>query len=130
MNATKVMAFVVIGVVGIVVLFWAVPIYHVWEQGQQGSAELRRAESNRKIAVQEAEAKHEAAKHLAQAEVERARGVAEANKIIGESLKGNEVYLHYLWIHALETTTGQVIYVPTEAGIPIMEAGKRPTSPK
>ena len=79
MNATKVMAFVVIGVVGIVVLFWAVPIYHVWEQGQQGSAELRRAESNRKIAVQEAEAKHEAAKHLAQAEVERARGVAEAN---------------------------------------------------
>ena len=56
--------------------------------------------------------------------VERAKGVAEANKIIGESLNGNEAYLHYLWLHGLETGNNDVIYVPTEANLPIMEAGR------
>lgn len=70
-------------------------------------------------------ASQEAAQHLAQAEIERAKGVAEANKIIGDSLKGNEAYLRYLWIHSLENTQNSVIYVPTEANLPILEAGKR-----
>ena len=41
-------------------------------------------------------------KALAQAEIERAKGVAEANRIIGDSLKGNESYLRYLWISGLK----------------------------
>lgn len=62
---------------------------------------------------------------LAEAEIERAKGVAEANRIIGESLKGNEAYLRYLWIQGLqEGSTPQVVYVPTEAGLPILEAGR------
>ena len=101
------------------------PQYKVWEQGLVGQAELRRAEQNRLIAVQEAHAKMESAKLLGDAEVARAKRVAEANRIIGDSLKGNEAYLRYLWIHNLETTKGQVIYVPTEGGLPILEAGKR-----
>lgn len=105
---------------------WILPQYNVWQQGLAGEAELRRAEQNRKIAVMEAEAKKESAKWLAEAEVERARGVAEANKIIGESLKGNETYLRYLWVQGLQTNQMQVVYVPTEAGLPILEAGKRP----
>lgn len=101
------------------------PIYGVWQQEQQGKASLARATQDRQIAVQEAQAKMESAKLLAQAEVERARGVAEANKIIGESLKDNEGYLRYLWINGLQTNQMQVIYVPTEAGLPILEAGQR-----
>lgn len=104
---------------------WAYPIYNVWAQGLAGEAELRRAEQNRKIAVQEAEARKDSAALLAQAEVARAKGVAEANEIIGESLKGNEAYLRYLWIDGLQTNQMQVIYVPTEAGLPILEAGAR-----
>lgn len=101
------------------------PKYNVWEKGLAGEAELRRATQNRQIAVEEAKAKLEAAKSLSDAEVERARGVAEANKIIGESLKGNEAYLRYLWINGLqEGATPQVIYVPTEGGLPVMEAGR------
>ena len=101
------------------------PQYNVWQQEQAGKAELARASSNRKIAIQEAEAKMESAKLLALVEVERAKGVAEANKIIGESLKGNDSYLRYLWIQGLQDKDNNTIYVPTEAGLPILEAGKR-----
>lgn len=59
---------------------------------------------------------------LAQAEVERAKGVAKANKIIGDSLKDNEAYLRYLFVNNLADTKDQVIYIPTEAGLPILEA--------
>ena len=106
----------------IVALAYGVPKYRVWQRALSGEAQLREAEWNRKIAVQEAEAKMEAAKMLAAAEVERAKGVAEANKIIGESLEGNEAYLRYLWISGLEGNEADVIYVPTEANLPILEA--------
>lgn len=107
------------------VILFGVPKYRVWQQGLEGQAELARAEQNRKIAVQEAEAKKDSAKALAEAEIIRAKGVAEANKIIGESLKDNEGYLRYLWIQTLNENDQNVIYVPTEAGLPILEAGKR-----
>ncbi len=110
----------------VVILLWmfGYPRYRVWQQGLEGEAELKRAEQNRKIAVQEAEAKKEAAKSLADAEVIRAEGVAKANAIIGNSLKGNEDYLRYLWIDNLEKNQNSVIYVPTEAGLPILESGR------
>jgi hypothetical protein len=57
---------------------------------------------------------------LADAEVIRAEGVAKANKIIGDSL--TEGYLRYLWIQGLQTNQMQVVYVPTEANLPIMES--------
>lgn len=104
---------------------WGCPQYNVWQQGLEGKSELARAEYNRKIKVQEAEAALEASKHLANAEIERAKGVAEANRIIGDSLKGNEAYLKYLWIHNLESGNNSTIYVPTEAGLPVLEAGGR-----
>lgn len=93
---------------------------------KNGEAQLLQAESSKKIAIEEAKAKLESAKLLSQAEVERARGVAEANAIIGNSLKGNEAYLRYLYISNLEKAeaNGSVntIYIPTEAGLPILEA--------
>lgn len=107
---------------------WGCPQYGVWHQGLEGQAELARAQQNRQIAVNEAHAKREAATELAAAEVERAKGVAEANKIISDSLKGNEAYLRYLWITevaAVGKDGKTVVYVPTEANMPILEAGKR-----
>lgn len=101
------------------------PPYAVWEQRKVGEGELARAESNRKTKILEALAEYEASKSKAAAEIERAKGVAEANKIIGDSLKGNEGYLRYLWITGLDSASKEVIYVPTEANIPILEAGKR-----
>lgn len=101
---------------------WGCPNYRVYQQNLEGEAELARATQNRQVAIQEAQAKKEAAKDLAEAEVIRARGVAQANEIIGNSLKNNESYLHYLFINNLEHTQNQVIYLPTEAGLPILEA--------
>lgn len=101
------------------------PKYNVWERGLKGEAELRQAEWNRQISIREAEAKKESAKALAEAEVERAKGVAEANKIIGESLKDNESYLRYLWIQGLQDGSSEVIYIPTEANLPILEAMRK-----
>lgn len=101
------------------------PPYTVYVQRLEGEAELAKQTYAKQVAIQSASAKKEAATMLAEVEVLRANGVAQANKIIGESLKGNEVYLRYLWIQNLEEGKNQVIYIPTEAGLPILEAGKR-----
>ena len=116
----------VLAIVAIIAgLLFGVPIYSVWRAGKVGEAELRRAEQNKQIRIEEARAQMESAQMLASAEVERAKGVAEANQIIGESLKDNEGYLRYLWISGLQEGNGnQVIYIPTEAGLPILEAGR------
>ena len=102
------------------------PPYYVWQQKLEGEAELQKANYSKQVAVQEAIAKEEAAEHLAKAEVARAKGVAQANQIIGDSLKDNESYLKWLYIEGLKERNGiETIYVPTEAGLPILEAGKR-----
>ena len=115
-----VILFVVVGGLGGACL--AYPHYQVYSQTKAGEAKLREAQSSRQIAVEEAKAFLEAAKFQAQAEVERARGVAEANKIIGNSLRDNEAYLRYLWIVGLHDGSSEVIYIPTEANLPILEA--------
>lgn len=104
----------------------------VWNAETAGEAELAQARQNRQIATLEAEAKLESAKLLAQAEVERARGVAEANRIVADGLGGPEGYLRYLYIENIAQSQGQIIYVPTEGGLPILEAGRlqpRPLAP-
>jgi regulator of protease activity HflC (stomatin/prohibitin superfamily) len=102
------------------------PPYYAYEQEWVGKAELAKADYSKQVVVQEAKAKEEAAHFLANAEVARAEGVAKANKIIGNSLKDNESYLRWLYIEGMREKTGQeIIYIPTEAGLPILEAGHR-----
>lgn len=112
-----------------IMFFWGIAFgyakYHIWSERQHGQAELARAEGNRAIAVCEARASQESAECYAQAEIIRAKGVAEANKIIGDSLKDNEAYLKYRFIEGLQTNQMQTIYVPHEGLLPILEAGKR-----
>ena len=99
--------------------------YNIYAQKKEGEAELARASMTRQIAIEEAKAKLESAKLIADSEVVRAKGVAEANRIIGDSLKGNEAYLRYLWIDGMKQDQNQIIYVPTEAGLPILEANRK-----
>ncbi|MCK5060021.1 MAG: membrane protease subunit [Candidatus Pacebacteria bacterium] len=106
----------------IALFMFVMPLYGVWQKELSGKAQLKEAEWSRQILIKEAEAKREAATLDAQAEVERAKGVAEANAIIADGLKGKEEYLRYRWIEGLRTNDMQVIYVPTEAGLPILEA--------
>jgi regulator of protease activity HflC (stomatin/prohibitin superfamily) len=96
------------------------PIYNVWAQSLQGKAELQKAEYTRQVAVLEAQAKKDSAQQLADAEVIRASGVAKANQIIGDSLKGNPSYLQYLWITQGEENTSRTVYmVPSNGGAPV-----------
>lgn len=126
MSLQKLVVIAVVALLALIVVgMWAYPRYNVWQQGQRGEAELARAEQNRKIAVQEAQAKLESAKLNAQAAVEQAKGVAEANKIIADGLGGAEGYLRYLWVEKLAASGDrEVIYVPTETGLPILEASR------
>lgn len=102
------------------------PPYLVWQQRLEGEADLAKAQYSKQVAVQDAIAKEEAASHLAAAEIARAHGVEQANIIIGNSLKNNEAYLKWLYIEGLKERNGiETIYVPTEAGLPILEAGHR-----
>lgn len=130
----------------IILAFWAWPKYNVYKQELNGRAALKEAEWSKQILIEEAKAREQAAlmqakakvtlaeaegkakiaraKAEGQADIERAKAAAEANRIIGESLKNNEEYLRYIWIKGLQDGNGERIYIPTEAGLPILEAGK------
>ncbi|MBP5412517.1 MAG: hypothetical protein J6Y47_04580 [Bacteroidales bacterium] len=123
----KIKGIIILFVIAAAVLFglmFGMPLYNVWQQEMRGKAEFSRAEQNRKIKVEEARAEKESASFRAEAEIIRAEGVAKANEIIGGSLKDNKDYLTYLWIQALYDESNSVIYVPTEANLPILEASR------
>ena len=137
-------------ILGIIIILslWAWPNYRVYKLELNGEAALREAEWTKQILIEEAKARDEAAIlqatariTLAEAEgeaaiiraraegaadIERAIATAEANTIIGESLKDNEEYLRYIWIKGLQDSSGERIYIPTEAGLPILEASNPP----
>src|SRR3546814_19851113 len=87
-----------------------------------GQAQLAEAEGNRQIAVRAAMAKRDSAKMEADAAIIRAKGVAEANRIVAQGLGGPEGYLRSLYINNLENPKRKIIYVPNDAGLPILEA--------
>lgn len=109
-------------VVGILIGFANLRVY---TKELSGKAQLKEAEWSRQIAVEEAKAKKDSAVLEAEAEVERAKGVAQANEIIADGLKNNDEYLRYLYIQSLNDLDTQLIYVPTEAGLPILEASRQ-----
>lgn len=137
------MSLLIIGFLAL--LFWAWPHYKVYKQEMDGKAALKEAEWSKQILIEEAKAKEQASlmqakaritlaqaegeakivqtKAEGQADIERAKAAAEANRIIGASLQNNEAYLRYIWIKGLQDGNGERIYIPTEAGLPILEAG-------
>lgn len=63
----------------------------------------------------------------AEATVIEATALAEAQRIIDATL--TPLYVEYLYVKDLASTTNQVIYVPTEGGLPVLEAGRAVTTP-
>lgn len=106
------------------------PTYNVYSKQMKGKAAYEEAVQNRRIRVLEAQAALDSAELTAKAEIARARGTNEANRIMAESLGGPDNYLRWAYINMLQETAGKgdrsVIYLPTEAGMPILEAGRRP----
>ncbi len=111
------------------VIMFGMPVYRVWSQEMKGKAELAEAEQNRRIKVEEARANLEAEKLNAKAEIERAKGAAEAIKIENGTL--TQTYIQYLWVRNQNNLNEKtVIYIPTEANLPILEAGRKGGLPK
>jgi regulator of protease activity HflC (stomatin/prohibitin superfamily) len=71
--------------------------------------------------VQQKQFELEQAKKDAEIEVARARGAAQAQKIVRSTL--SDSYLQYLWIKTLNENPN-VIYVATEANLPIFKPAK------
>ena len=113
-------ALIVLIVLAVVITpFVALPVWNVWRQGLSGEAELRRAEQTKKIMIE-----------TARAEKEMAQLRADAINILGEAAKKYPEYRQQEFIQAFgealkEGEISQIIYVPTEGNIPILEAGKR-----
>ena len=112
--------FLVVVVLILIGILWAYPNYKVYAKELNGKAQLKEAEWNRQIAIQEAQALKESAKLKAEAEVIRAGGIAEANAIISGSITAE--YIKYKFVEGLNDGNTEVIYVPTEANLPILEA--------
>ena len=122
-TASAVWAVVALAVVAIAVilgLMFGLPLYNVWQQEMSGRAELAKAEQNRQIKIEEAKANLEAEQLNAQAEIERAKGAAEAIRIENGSL--TPTYIQYLWVRQQSNVPNKVVYIPTEANLPILEA--------
>lgn len=115
-------AFISVVALFILALLFGIPRYRVWQQEMEGKAEFAKAEQNRQIKIEEAKANLEAEKLNAQAEIERAKGAAEAIKIENGSL--TSTYIQYLWVRQQQNTLDKVVYIPTEANLPILEAKK------
>lgn len=118
---------VAVGVAFLFGLWFAYKNVQVWGAEMNGKSILAEAEYSKQARVAEAAAKAEAAELEGRAELTRAEYAALANKELASGLGGSEAYLRYLYIRMLEEqgTKGQIIYIPTEAGMPVLEAGKR-----
>lgn len=121
----------IFGIIGGVLLFFLLiaggctgyQYFNVWLQEMEGKAEFAKAEQNRKIKIEEAKANLEAEKLNAQAEIERAKGAAEAIRIENGSITPE--YIQYLWVRQQTNLSDKtVIYIPTEANLPILEANR------
>ncbi len=107
---------------------YGLPRYKVYKQAFKGEAAYREAVMSKKVIVEEARAQEEALAMRARGEAERekikADATAEAIGKIGEALEAAPAYLRWLWINEVAGSEGERIYIATEAGLPILEAGK------
>lgn len=109
----------------VVLSMWLVPIYSVWAAHKQGQAELALALNEQQVQRAQAQGRRDAATLNKEAEIIDAEAVSKSVEIIGKSLHDNTGYLQWKWMHMMENTDNATIYVPTEANLPILEAGKR-----
>ena len=102
------------------------PVWRVWAQQKQGEADLQQAHKEQQIQVSKAQGRVDAAILNKQAAIIEAEAVSAQIQTIGAQLTEHDLYLKWQWIKMMEERPeSSVIYVATEAGIPILEAGKR-----
>lgn len=99
-------------------MMFGLPIYRVWQQGLRGEANLARAEQERQILVEQARAERDAA-------ILRAEAIA----IVGAAARYFPEYRVQEFIGAFgealqNGNIEKLVFVPTEANIPIVEAGR------
>jgi hypothetical protein len=102
----------------VLAVMYGCPAWTVYDQRKAGEAALARAQSQKMTLVTQAEAEKEAASRR-----------AEAIRIVGQASRDFPQYRQQEFIGAFaEALQGgkiqQIIYVPTEANIPIIEAGR------
>lgn len=115
---------ILLSIAGMFGIWYVYKNVQVWGAEMSGRAVLAEAEFSRQARVEEARAKEAAAALEGRAELTRAEFSARANAALSEGLGGPEAYLRYLYIRMLEESNqqGQIIYIPTEAGMPVLEA--------
>lgn len=102
----------------IIILLFGFPMWNVWRAGMAGEAQLKSAEQTRQIQVLQAKGEKEAAQHR-----------ADAIAIVGKASRDFPEYRQQEFIGSFAEALHngnihQIIYVPTEAGIPITEASR------
>ena len=115
-----ILGFMIFVIVIIALGFALLPVYNVWQKGLKGKSQLKQAEWNKQIAIEEAKAEKESATLKKEADIIRAEGIAESNRIISETLTPE--YITWKWVEGLHDGSSEVIYIPTEANLPILEA--------
>lgn len=122
---TKIAAGAVLGIFALTLLWMVVsPRLNLYRKNTEKQAVIAEQRAKSEAAEYAARSRVTQAKAKAEAEVIRAKGLAEAQSIIAETLTPE--YLRYLYIDAIAGGDGQIIYVPTEAGLPVLEAGRLP----
>ncbi len=120
-----------IGIIVICMLWslWLEPHWNVWASHKRGLADLANAQNEQQIQVAHAKARLDAAQLNKQAAIIEAEAVAEQIDKIGQQLTAHDLYLRWQWIKMMEETHEDaertVIYVPTEAQLPILEARRK-----
>lgn len=94
---------------------------------------LHKANTEKKAVIAEQKAKSEAAEFAATSKVTQAEAKGKARVIDAKALAKSQAiinatltpeYLRYLYIESISDNENQIIYVPTESGLPITEAGR------
>src|SRR3990167_11151820 len=115
-----------IGFLVVIIIAWFVffyPIWNVWASKKAGEAELEQAHKEQKIQIATAEARFNAAEMNKKAAIVEAEAVSAQIEKIGKQLTEHDLYLKWQWIEMMnKRPESSVIYVPTEANLPILEA--------
>lgn len=114
---------VLVGIIVVAAFMFVGPYYRVWSQEKRGQADLAEARFNRQIAVEEADARAESARIESKGRLDAAKFEAQSNEALIDSLGGDpERLISFRMIDQL--AKANVVYIPTEAGMPILEAGR------
>lgn len=119
----------VVGLIIVASFAWGLsigPRWTVWAAHQKGLADLAQAKNEQQIQIAEAQGRLDAADLNKKAAVIEAEAVKLQIAEIGSELTKHDLYLRWQWIKMMEdgNSGAKVIYVPTEANLPILETSR------